>query len=337
MADRGMFPGTTPLDHSVQIQGMTKDELAERKAALQKEYGGKVTEEQIIKLLQVEGQAKNYASNKIAARRRLMGGKRATPVKRPSGLQRALSAMTFGRNKVVPVDEGKKDENESSETTACIEFKMIKVAVLESAGRVECVVRRDGALDHAMTVDYKTEEGSAKEGSDYDRAVGSLTFEKGEMEKAISIKIIDDVAFEEDEEFYIVLENAQVASGNEDKNDVKCALGALKKITVVIIDDDMPGVMAFEKDSMAIAEPENDTTVDITVIRKDGSAGKIGCNFRTENGTAVAGIDYEESSGTLEFEEGEMTKTIKVGVKAKGRYDRTEFFRVILDEAQAPG
>eukprot|EP00930_Biecheleria_cincta_P035150 TRINITY_DN24205_c0_g1_i5.p1 TRINITY_DN24205_c0_g1~~TRINITY_DN24205_c0_g1_i5.p1 ORF type:complete len:630 (-),score=143.98 TRINITY_DN24205_c0_g1_i5:225-2114(-) len=336
MADRGMLPGTTPLHRSVQIQGMSVDELAERKAVLQKEYGNQVTEEQIIKLLIVEGQAKNCASIKMAARRSLMGGKRAAQVKKPSGLQCAMSAITFGRNEVVPVDEGKEDENEPTETMACIEFKMIKVAVLESAGRVDCIVRRDGAIDHAVTVEYKTEEGSAREGSDFDRAKGSLTFESGAREKCISVKIIDDQAFEEDKEFYIVLENAQVVPSNKEHTAVKCALGAVKKITVAIIDDDMPGVMTFEKDSITIAEPEKDTTVDITVIRKDGSAGKIGCNFRTENGTAVAGIDYEEAFGILQFEEGEMTKNIKVVVKAKGR-DRTELFRIILDEAQSPG
>eukprot|EP00930_Biecheleria_cincta_P035153 TRINITY_DN24205_c0_g3_i1.p1 TRINITY_DN24205_c0_g3~~TRINITY_DN24205_c0_g3_i1.p1 ORF type:complete len:856 (-),score=177.60 TRINITY_DN24205_c0_g3_i1:134-2701(-) len=341
MADRGMFPGTQPLDHSAQIQGMSKEELAERRAALQKEYGDGITEEQIVKLLQVESQAKNYASNKIAARRGLMGGKRPAPVKKPTGLQRAVTAaMTFGTKKVVPMDDDDKDEanGSPSDQQACIEFKMIKTAVLESAGHVDVVVCRDGAIDHAVTVHYETVEGSAKEASDYDRTEGSLRFEKGEQEKIISVKIIDDVAFEEDEEFYITLSDPKVVEGNEpNKQGIECRLGAVQKITVVIIDDDMPGVMSFEKNELTIAEPEKDTTVDITAIRKNGSAGKIGCRWRTENGTAVAGVDYEEASGTLEFDEGEMTKALKVTVKAKGRYDRTEHFRIILEEAVAPG
>lgn len=339
-ADRGLFPGTSPVDHSSQVQGMTKEELAERKAQLQKEYGNKITEDQIIKLLKVESQAKSFTSNKIDARRRLIGGKPVVMETKPTGLQRALTTVvpTFSSKKVVPVDlenEGLPDEKK-----AIIEFKMIKVAILESAGTVTCSVIREGAMDHAVTVDYATAEGSAKETRDYDRAAGTLRFEKGETEKTITVKIIDDVAFEEDEEFYINLSNPAVAtneSGNAQNSGVECVLGSTSRTTVVIIDDDLPGVLSFEKDSLTIPEPKKDEDIAIKVIRKNGSASCIGCSYSTENGTAIAGVDYEETSGKLTFAEGEMTKTITVKVKAKGRYDRTEMFRIILSEPEAPG
>eukprot|EP00930_Biecheleria_cincta_P071673 TRINITY_DN5913_c0_g1_i1.p1 TRINITY_DN5913_c0_g1~~TRINITY_DN5913_c0_g1_i1.p1 ORF type:complete len:830 (+),score=146.98 TRINITY_DN5913_c0_g1_i1:133-2622(+) len=333
MADRGMFPGTQPLDHSSQIQGMTKEELAERRAHLQKEYGNKITEEQIVKLLKVESQAKSFTLNKIVARRALLGGKPATIEHRPSGLQRAMSAISFGSKKVVPMEVS---DVIPDETTACVEFRMIKVATLESVGHVECVVIREGALDHAVSVDYATEEGTAKELTDYDRVSGTLRFEKGETEKVISVKIIDDVAFEEDEEFYINLSNPKVVNKSQTSS-VQCVLGTTQRTTVVIIDDDFPGVMCFEKDWVMIPEPAKDEDIIIKVIRKNGSAGKIGCSYSTEDGTAAAGVDYEETSGTLEFLEGEMEKTISVTIKATGRYDRTEMFRVILSEPQAPG
>lgn len=334
MADRGMFPGTQPLDHSSQIQGMTKEELAERKAHLLKEYGSKITEEQIIKLLKVESQAKSFTSNKIAARRALLGGKPATIEHRPTGLQRAMTAMSsFGSKKVVPMEVC---DVIPDETTACVEFKMIKVATLESVGHVECVVTREGALDHVVSVDYATEAGTAKETTDYDAVQGTLRFEKGETEKIISVKIIDDIAFEEDEEFYINLSNPKAPKTNQ-QTSVQCVLGTIQRTTVVIIDDDFPGVMCFEQDCLRIPDPAKDEVINIKVLRKNGSAGKIGCDFATDDGTAIAGVDYEEASGTLEFLEGEMEKTVAVLVRAKGRYDRTEMFRVILTEPQAPG
>jgi len=275
-----------------------------------------------------------------------MGGRPSAVVKKDSGLKRALTNWSgLGGKKVVPFDE----ENEiiPDENKAFVEFKMIKVAVFESAGTVTCAVVREGAMEHAVTVDYVTEEGTAKEASDYDRVEGTLKFEKGVSEQTITVKIIDDVAFEEDEEFYIKLSNPQVIvdtetpqaandSGNAEKKTVECLLGSTKKTTVVIIDDDLPGVLAFEKDSITIPEPKQDEEIAIEVMRKNGSAESIGCSYATENGTAVAGVDYEETSGKLTFAEGEMAKTINVKVKAKGRY-KAEMFRIILTEPVAPG
>lgn len=347
-ADRGLFPGTAPVDHSAHVQGMTKEELAERKAQLQKEYGNKITEEQIVKLLKVESQANSFTSNKIDARRRLIGGKPVIMEKRPTGLQRALTTVvpTFSSKKVVPVEV--ESEGLPDEKRAIVNFKMIKVAILESAGTVTVSIIREGALDYAVTVDYATEEGTAKETRDFDKVQGTLMFEKGETEKTITIKIIDDVAFEEDEEFFLNLSNPTVVdaascqppaneSGNAQNEVVECVLGSTSRTTIVIIDDDLPGVMCFEKDSLTIPEPRKDEEIPIKVIRQNGSSSSIGCSYATENGTAVAGIDYEETSGKLIFAEGEMAKTITVKVKAKGRYDRTEMFRIILSEPEAPG
>lgn len=342
MADRGMFPGTQPVDHSKLMQGMTKDELAERKTVLQKEYGSKITEEQVIKMLKVECQAKSYTVNRIAARRALIGGKPSTIEERPIGLlpraTRAMSALSLSSSKkVAPMEVS---DVLPDETTACVEFKMLKVAILESAGRVSCAVIREGALDYAVTVDYATEEGSAKENTDYHRVQGTIHFEPGEIEKTISVKIIDDVAFEEDEEFYINLSNPKVVKRQQNsthEDPPKCVLGTTHRTTVVIIDDDFPGVISFEKDYVMIPEPAKDGETSFKVVRKNGSTGKIGCSYATEDGNAVAGIDYDTTSGTLEFQEGEMEKTVDVVIKAKGRYDRTEMFRVILTEPHAPG
>jgi len=58
-------------------------------------------------------------------------------------------------------------------------------------------------------VDYRTEDGTANAGSDFTFATGTLIFQPGETERHIEISIIDDDVFEEDEHFFVNLNNVR--------------------------------------------------------------------------------------------------------------------------------
>lgn len=78
------------------------------------------------------------------------------------------------------------------------------ITCMESCGELQAVVVRDAVnVDTTVCVDYKTEDGTACAGPDYEHVEGTLIFRPGEREKTISITIIDDEVFEEDEHFYI--------------------------------------------------------------------------------------------------------------------------------------
>ncbi|VDM78240.1 unnamed protein product [Strongylus vulgaris] len=59
-------------------------------------------------------------------------------------------------------------------------------------------------------VDYYTEDGTANAGSDYVPVKGTLTFYPDDKFQKISIEIVDDDVFEEDEHFYLHLRNLRV-------------------------------------------------------------------------------------------------------------------------------
>ena len=59
-----------------------------------------------------------------------------------------------------------------------------------------------------VTVNYQTADGSAKAGSDYLAAAGTLTFAPGETSKRISIEIIGDTKDEANETFAVNLSAA---------------------------------------------------------------------------------------------------------------------------------
>jgi Tol biopolymer transport system component len=103
------------------------------------------------------------------------------------------------------------------------------------------VVTRLGDLSRAASVDYETSDipdclsddgcpRRASERSDYIRTAGTLHFAPGEAAKAVSVPLVDDVFFEGDQLFDLILSNATGAT-----------LGAQHTSRVVITDNDAAG------------------------------------------------------------------------------------------------
>ena len=76
---------------------------------------------------------------------------------------------------------------------------------------LDFVVRLDRrpARDWEVTVDYRTQDGTATAGSDYTSTSGTLTFAPGDNEKSVSI--VDDAVEDSGETFTLVLSNASGA------------------------------------------------------------------------------------------------------------------------------
>ena len=76
--------------------------------------------------------------------------------------------------------------------------------------------RQGGDVASTTTyVDYRTEDGTANAGSDFEFTTGTLIFQPGETERHIEIRIIDDDVFEEDEHFFVNLSNARNEGDDE--------------------------------------------------------------------------------------------------------------------------
>merc|ERR1711884_308061 len=90
--------------------------------------------------------------------------------------------------------------------------------VMESAGTFEVtIVREGGDMNETVQVDYKTEDGTASSEGDYIEAIGTLTFGPGEKEKHVTLEVLDDDVFEEDEHFYIRISNLRRKDGKSFK------------------------------------------------------------------------------------------------------------------------
>merc|ERR1719381_216536 len=86
--------------------------------------------------------------------------------------------------------------------------------VMESVGTFEVtIVREGGDLNTTVQVDYKTEDGTASSDGDYIEASGTLTFGPGETQKMVTLEVLDDDVFEDDEHFYTRISNLRRKDG----------------------------------------------------------------------------------------------------------------------------
>ena len=91
---------------------------------------------------------------------------------------------------------------------AVLQFSVGTYSVGEGAGSVAVTVTREGNPSSAVAVDFATSDATASSRSDYNAALGTLSFAPGETSKTFSVFITDDVFVEGGETFNITLGNA---------------------------------------------------------------------------------------------------------------------------------
>lgn len=200
---------------------------------------------------------------------------------------------------------------EPQEYVSRIAFEPAAYQCLENCGAaILTIVRKGGDVDKTVYVDYKTEDGSANAGADYEFTEGTVVFKPGETYKEISIGIIDDDIFEEDEHFFVRLANLRVPEAEDEvlsANSLpypKAALGFPCVATVTILDDDHSGIFTFESSSAHVSESVG--VMEVKVLRTSGARGTVVVPYRTVEGLAKGGgEDFEDAYGELEFKNDE--------------------------------
>ncbi|XP_047247127.1 sodium/calcium exchanger 2-like isoform X2 [Girardinichthys multiradiatus] len=233
------------------------------------------------------------------------------------------------------------DEEEAAEDNLAvcshISFESAHSQCMENCGVLMLAVVCQGGLgENTFYVDYRTEDGSANAGSDYDYSEGTLVFKPGDTRKEIKVGIIDDDIFEEDEHFFVRLLNLRVGDveGMFESDEVgttpKACLVEPLVATVTILDDDHAGIFTFSERMMRVSESVG--TMEVTVVRNSGARGTVILPYHTEPGTAKAGEDYEEARGELEFTNDQTTQTLQVRIIDDEEYEKHENFFIVLEE-----
>ncbi|KAL4659982.1 sodium/calcium exchanger 1-like [Arapaima gigas] len=243
---------------------------------------------------------------------------------------------------------------EDDPNTIFMEFELSHYQCFENCGSLKlAVVRHGGDSSCGVKVDYRTEDGTANAGSDYEFAEGTLLFKPGETLKELTVGVIDDDIFEEDEYFYVHLSNPRVVHRPENAGPEpssittgnssaalplstsvaavpKAALGPAHTATVTIYDDDHAGIFTFESATTRVSESVG--IMRVKVQRTSGARGKVAVPYHTVEGTAKAGEDYEETAGKLEFLNDETMKMLEVKIIDDEEYEKNKTFTIILGE-----
>uniref|UniRef100_A0A673M278 Sodium/calcium exchanger 1-like n=1 Tax=Sinocyclocheilus rhinocerous TaxID=307959 RepID=A0A673M278_9TELE len=212
---------------------------------------------------------------------------------------------------------------------------------LENCGTMALnVVRRGGDLTSTVSVEYRTEDGTANAGSDYQFTEGVIVFKPGETEKEIRVDIIDDDIFEEDEHFLVHLSNVKVISegtdnGNPGANhvDTLASLGLPSTAIVTVFDDDHAGIFTFEEPVVHVSESIG--MMEVKVARTSGARGVVVIPYKTIEGTAKGGgEDFEDTHGVLEFQNDEISNTIQINIIDDEEYEKNKNFFLEIGEPQ---
>lgn len=209
-----------------------------------------------------------------------------------------------------------------------IYFDPKEYTVMEDCGHVQLTVTRDGMIEGAIVVHYRTEDGNAKAVTDYEEKQGVITFGPGEAHKQINIKIINDDEFEEDEYFFVKLYDAQltsVAVDSDIKPEIRITCDTAK---INILDDDHSGIFSFTNNVFQI--PETIGQYNLVVNRYCGARGQVHVPFETVAGTAIPGEDFQMKSGEIVFNNNETHKSIELEIINNIRYEKNSIFYVLL-------
>merc|ERR1719225_1267293 len=234
-------------------------------------------------------------------------------------------------------------EAEKDDGVCRIFFDPPHYTVMESAGCFPVtIVREGGDMNETVQVDYKTEDGSASSEGDYIEAIGTLTFGPGETQKHVTLEVLDDDVFEEDEHFYIRISNLRRKDGRAFKEievtaddgsrsmQAATQLGTPHMATIMILDDDHSGIFGFAESEAEIVESVG--VFECKVQRISGARGKVAIPYSTEDGTAKEGTHYEAVEGELLFCNEETEKIIEIPILDEESYEKNLIMYVNIEE-----
>ncbi|XP_033973169.1 sodium/calcium exchanger 2-like [Trematomus bernacchii] len=218
-------------------------------------------------------------------------------------------------------------------TCSHICFESAQFQCTENCGSLSIgVILEGGTGQNTFYVDYCTENGSANAGADYDFTKGTLMFKPGEGRKEIKVGILDDDVFEEDEHFFVRLQNLRLEEGGGEGTGTppQARLVEPLQATITILDDDHAGIFTFGQRVLRVSESTG--TLKVTVVRNSGSRGTVSVPYRTEDGSAKAGVDYEEARGEVEFTNEQTSQVLQVRIINVAEYEKQENFFIVLED-----
>ncbi|WP_261779654.1 Calx-beta domain-containing protein [Microcystis aeruginosa] len=171
-------------------------------------------------------------------------------------------------------------------------------------GTANITLTRTNGSDGEVSVILTPSNGSAIAGDDYTNTPITVTFANGETSKIVTIPINNDTIYEPTETVNLTISNPTGGA----------TLGTQQTATLTIIDNDaVPGVIQFSNATYSVNENGTPVTA-VTLTRSNGSDGTVSVTLTPSNGTATAPSDYNNTPITVNFANGETSKTATIPI-----------------------
>jgi uncharacterized delta-60 repeat protein len=203
--------------------------------------------------------------------------------------------------------------------------------VLETTSPLGIQVLRVGPTNSAVSVNYSTHDGTAVAGSNYTTTAGILTFNPGETLKAILIPIIHDPVVTGTLQFTLALSNPSTGA----------ALGYPSTNYIQILDADAG--LSFTNSSMIVRRDIGNAVITVICTNPavepvvNSNTVPLSVQFATSDGSALNGLDYIKTNGTLVFTNGNGTNTFTVPILNGGTVTGDRTFNISLGNPTPPG
>ncbi|MBI3880988.1 MAG: aggregation factor core protein MAFp3, isoform C, partial [Verrucomicrobia bacterium] len=191
----------------------------------------------------------------------------------------------------------------------------------ESAGAATITVLRVGGSAGTVSVNYATAPGTATVGSDFTLTNGVLVFTNGVTSQSFNVPLFNDNVGEPDET--VLLSLSGPAGG--------ATLGGPVAATLTIVDDDSSP--ALSSGSYTVNEAAGVAV--ITVLRLGTTNNALSVDYYLTNGTATAGLDYTNVTGTINWAPGDNSpKTFNIPIINDVAIEGNETVKIILTNPQ---
>ena len=176
-------------------------------------------------------------------------------------------------------------------------------------------------VDGSVTANYAAGGGTATAGTDYGAVTdGQVTFQPGQTEQTITVKVNGDTTDEDDETFEVVLSNPQNAT-----------VSGGRGIGTINDNDEAPSLSVSDQ-TVTEGDPRSpDAAFTVTLSAASGRDVTVG--YATNDVTATSGEDYDGSAnGSVTVPAGQTTATIAVPIRDDDGDEWEETFEVNLSD-----
>ena len=208
-----------------------------------------------------------------------------------------------------------------------LSFSQPTVTTGEANGPAQVTVQRTGATANPVEATWSTSPLSGSTESDIGvPKSGTVSFGAGIAQATFSLQITNDTAVEDEETIGLHLRGPTNGAVLDELNAV-----------LTIGDDDQPpafGALRFSAATYNVGESAGLATINVT--RVGGTEGAVAVSYGAgPGGTATGDADYTPLSGSLEFAEGQTSRTFSVPILEDGDDEASE--TVVLTLADPTG